>query len=239
MKLRFAIFSIISIFSFGLSGCGGGGGGTSGPVASTLSFPAAAAYASLEATGYSKSFTVSTTGTATCSGTGNITAGPVSTATTFDITPGNTVAALSGVETFTINLTNCSPSVISSTQTSYANPSNYFPLGATTTGIYASYLTPAVIPTTVTVGSTGIVGTLSLFTDSTEATSSGREDVTYTVTADTATTAIFNIIYKTYNASSTLTATETHAWRISATGALTPINVVIAFSSGLNETWTF
>jgi hypothetical protein len=240
MKLQSVILGAASVFVISLSGCGGGGSsGHTGPVTSTDSFPVAAAYASLEAAGYSKNFTVSTTGTATCSGSGNITVGAVSTSTTFNITPANTVAALSGVETYTINLTNCSPATSSFTQTTYANPSNYFPLGASATGIYAAYLTAAVIPTAVTVGSTGIVGTVSLFTDSTETSSTGHEDVTYTVTADTASTAMFNIIYKTYDATSTLTSTEADEWRMTAVGALTPVKLIIAYTSGLNETWTY
>ena len=50
---------------------------------------------------------------------------------------------------------------------------------------------------------------------------------------------IFNIIFKNYDTSSALTSTETDEWRITSAGALTPIKIIIAYSSGLNETWTY
>lgn len=237
-----AIFILASIVL--LSGCGGGGGssGPSGPVTSTDSFPLAQAVATNTAAGENRNFsaTATATGTASCSGSGNITSAPATTSTTFNITPTNTVSALSAVSTITLNWTNCTPASSVTTETDYYNPSNYLPLGFNSAGVnYGAYLTAPTIPTTVTVGATGILGTVNLYTDSTEATSNGHIDGSYVVTADTASTAIVTRIDKIYNSSGTLTATEQDAWRITAAGVLTRVTTNIQSTSGANVTFTY
>jgi hypothetical protein len=236
-----AIFILASIVL--LSGCGGGGGssGPSGPVTSTDSFPLAQAVAAKTAAGENRNFSATATGTASCSGSGNITEAPGTTATSFFyITPTDTVSALSAVRTITLNWTNCTPASSVATETIYYNPSNYLPLGFNSTGVnYGAYLTAPTIPATVTVGATGIIGTENLYTDSTEITSNGHIDGSYVVTADTASTAIITEIGKIYDASSTLTATEQDAWRITATGVLTRVTTNIQYTSGANVTFTY
>jgi len=82
------------------------------------------------------------------------------------------------------------------------------------------------------VGGTAVLGTETLYTDSTKSTPNGRVDLSYVVEADTATTAIINLISKNYNASGTLTATEQNRYRINATGTLTPTVFDIQYSNG-------
>jgi len=198
------------------------------------------AFAASWATGESRNFTATQTGSVSCSGTGNITVAPASTSTTFDITPTHTVAAVSAVETLTLNWTNCLPASNSTTATGYYTPGTYVPLGFNSVGAnYGAYLTAPTIPTTVTVGGTGIMGTENLYTDSTEVTSNGRIDVSYVVTADTVSTAIVTIINKEYDASSTLFFTELDAWRITTSGVATRISTTVQYASGTNIVWTY
>jgi hypothetical protein len=89
-----------------------------------------------------------------------------------------------------------------------------------------------VIPSSVTVGATGILGTQTLYTNSTKTTGEGTIAVSYVVEADTASTAIVNVIAKIYNIAGTLTATEQDRYRITSTGALTPTSVDIQYANG-------
>ena len=212
-----------------LVACGGGGGGATaaapaGPVASTDAFNLQSGYATLVSTGYSKTFNLS----GTCTGTYTITAGAASSSTTFEGS-----AAVSGNESATASLVGCSPSSIASTGTRYFNGS-YAPVGfdfpsGSGYGVYAS--TPT-ITTAAHVGDVTIIGTINLYTNSAKTTVAGREDVSYVISADTATTAIVNLITKTYNASNVLTVTEQDYYRIAANGTLTPIALDVQYANG-------
>ncbi|OIQ96950.1 hypothetical protein GALL_210170 [mine drainage metagenome] len=234
---------VASTFAAILTACGGGGTTAvtpTGPVTSTLSFPVAQAMATDASAGSSSNFTIAQTGSVSCSGSGNITRAPATTSTTFNITPTNTVSALSAVETITLNWTNCTPSTSVTTATLYYTPTTYVPLGLNSVGVnYGAYLTAPSYPATVMVGGTGIIGTENLYTDSTEVTSNGRIDGSYVVTADTATTAIITVIGKEYDASSVLVFTEQDAYRITATGVVTRISTNVQYANGINVTFTY
>jgi hypothetical protein len=223
MKFRnFALLSLITL----LTACGGGGGGSpaTGPVASTLSFPLQTGYKALIASGLStKSFTVS----GTCTGSGSKTSAPANTPATFE-----GVSGLSAVGTLTMTLTNCTPASTAQTYTSYFD-SNYVQLGFNSVGInYGVFLIAPNIPTSAAVGGTGVIGTMTFYTDSTKSVGNGREDLSYLVETDTATTAIVNLIAKVYNASGTLTATEQDRYRIDSVGTLTPVSADIQAANG-------
>lgn len=233
---RYSVTALALFTSALLIGCSGGGGGgaaaPAGPVTSTLSFPLQSAYKTLLANGLTKTFTVS----GTCSGTGSKTSAPATTAATFE-----GVAGFSAVQSFTLSYTNCTPASSATTFTSYYD-SNYVPLGFNSVGVnYGVWLTPPTIPPSVAVGGTAIVGTETLYTDSTKATGNGRIDQSYVIEADTSTTAIANLIAKIYNAAGTLTATEQDRFRIAATGALTPVSVDIQYANGSTThlVWTY
>ena len=210
-----------------LSACGGGGGGSaapSGPVTSTLSFPAQSAFNASVASGLTKSFVIS----GTCNGSATVTRAAAVGGATFEGVSGS----LSVVNTITTSFSNCTPASSASTTTAYYDTS-YVPLGNNTVGgNYGVYLTPPVIPTSVTVGATGVFGTITNYTNSTKTVAAGRQDVSYVVEADTASTAIINIISRVYNASNVLTATEQDRYRIGATGPLTFVSIDAQAANG-------
>jgi len=218
-----------------LYGCSGGGGGAvapAGPVISTLSFPLQSADKTTVANGWAKTFTIS----GTCSGTGSITRAPATTAATFE-----GVAGFSAEERINFTYTNCTPATTALTATSYYD-SNYVLLGFNSTGPnygYGLFLTPPTMPTSVTVGETGVVGTETLYTNSTKATGNGRIDASYVIEADTSTTAIASLIAKTYNSTGTLIATEQDRYRIAATGVLTPVSADIQAVNGPHLVWSY
>ena len=235
MKLQVKAIFIATAISF-LTACGGGGGGGSsgptntGPVASSLAFPLLSAFKSTTAKG--SSYVLHATGTTAtqstdglCTGTLSETDGPATTPATFEGS-----ASLSSVSVGTISFTNCTPASTSATEADYYD-SNYIPLGVNIQGgNYGVYLVAPQVPTTVTVGSTGLIGTLTYYADSTKATSAGRSDKSYVVEADTASSAIINVISKVYDASGNLTHTTQSRSRIDAAGNITPVSEDIQYS---------
>jgi hypothetical protein len=233
MKFNKFVFVIASISILGgCSGGGGGGGGsTTTTTASTTTFPYAAAAVAQRAIGWNKNFTATVTGSTSCSGSGSISVSPATTATTFALTPTNTVPALSGTQTVTLIWTNCNPTNNASSSTFYVNPSTYASYGSVNVGtFYNVNLTPPTLPTTVKIGDTGILGTINQYTDSTETVSNGIDQGSYMVSADTATTAIITII-DTYTGS-TDNGTALARYRISISGTLTPISFTESWTSG-------
>lgn len=216
---------ILLTISAALTACGGGGGGggSSGPVASTNTFNLQSAYTSLTSSGWSKTFTI----TGTCSGTIAITAGAVNTSTTFE-----SASALSGTTVTTSSFSNCTPSSSADTETKYTD-SNYIPLGYSVLGgKYAVYTATPTLPTTIRVGDTAVIGTLNRYTNNTKSTSAGTQIESFVVEADTATTAIINVVSKYYSSSNVLESTEQDRYRIDSNNRLTPISLDVSFSNG-------
>lgn len=216
-----------------LVACGGGGGSSAptGPVTSSLSFPLRSAVNTITANG--RSYTLTANGTTAtqstdglCSGTLSSTDAPANVSTTFEGNP-----ALSSVGVSTLSFTNCTPSSFASTGTAYYDVS-YLPLGNSDSGgTYGVYLTPPVIPTTVRVGDAGLVGTVTYYTNSTKATGDGRSDKSFVVEADTANTAVVNLISKRYNSSSQLLYTEQSRTRIDAAGNITQVSIDVQYAT--------
>jgi len=218
-RLSLALLATLAL----LTACGGGGGTSTpaGPVTSTLSFPLQTGYRTLTANGAANTFTIS----GTCTGSGSHTVGAANTSTTFE---GST--ALSASSTWTFTFTNCTPSSTAATSTTYYD-SNYVPRGFSSVGVnYGVYLTAPTIPSSIMVGNTGTIGTETLYTNSSKAVGDGTSVVSYVVEADTATTAIINLINRRYNAGGTLIATEQDRYRIDAAGNLTPVSADIQYS---------
>jgi hypothetical protein len=213
---------ISSVILFSACGGGGGGAGNNGPVASTNTFNIQSGYQRLKSTGFSKTFNI----TGTCTGTLTITAAPATSATTFEGS-----SALSGAEVVSTSWTNCTPATGSATAVRYYDY-NYVPRGYSTTGDYGLYLTPPSVPTTARINDVVVVGSITKYTSSAKTTPNGREDITLAMEADTATTAIANIISKTYNASGTLLWTEQDRYRVAADGSLTPLSLDIQYANG-------
>lgn len=199
--------------ALGLSSCGGGGGSLS-----TLSFPLKSAYSTLVANGYTKHYTVS----GTCSGTASETVAPAKPGAIFEGTPG-----FSADSTVTISLTNCTQATTTATLKSYYD-TNYTPLGFNIVdGEYGVYLTPAVIPVSVVVGDSGIIGTITTYTDSTKTTRTGREDVSYVVGPDATNTAMVNLIFKIYDPAGVQSSTEQDRYRVTIDGVITAVSKII------------
>jgi hypothetical protein len=212
------------VMSVALTACGGGGGGgASGPVSSTNTFDIRAGIARLTASGFSTTLTVS----GTCSGTFALTSGPATTNTVFEGS-----AALSRSSVASLTVSNCTPASNVGTTTSYFD-SNYVPLGfAIVGGDYGVWTSPPSLPNNARVGDVAVVGTINKYTNSTKSTPSGTQQNSYVIEADTATTAIANLISKTYNASNVLTSTEQDRYRIAADGSLTLISIDIQYANG-------
>ena len=232
---RFAPALLVSTL---LAGCGGGGGGGSsapGPVTSTLSFPLQSAHNAFVAGGVTRSFTVSITAvsgasTVTCSGTGTLAASPATTAATFEGKP-----ALSALSTVTITTSaspGCNAATITTTLTDYYD-SNFVALGHNTVGgDYGVFLTAPSLPTSAKVGDAGILGTETLYTNSTKTTSVGTSAVTFALEADTANTAIVNVKSTDSDATGKVILTTQSRYRIADVGAVTPISVDAQFTNG-------
>lgn len=94
------------------------------------------------------------------------------------------------------------------------------------------YQTPPVLPVAAKVGDAGILGSMAIYTSSNKSTSAGRLDGSYVIEPDTATTAIGNLIGKTYNTSNVLTSTEQDRYRIATDGSLTLISIDIQYANG-------
>lgn len=211
--------------SVALTACGGGGGGggASGPVSSTNTFDIRSGLARLVANGSSNTLTVS----GTCAGTFVLTSGPASTNAVFEGS-----AALSRSSVASLTVSNCTPASNVGTTTGYYD-SNYAPLGyATVGGDYGVWSATPTLPTAAKVGDVAVLGTINKYTNSTKSTSAGKQENSYVIEADTSTTAIANVISKTYNASNTLTLTEQDRYRVAADGSLTLTSIDIQYANG-------
>ncbi len=157
----------------------------------------------------------------------SITSAAATTATTFEGSP-----ALSSNAVGTYSWTGCTPASGSTTIVRYYD-SNYLPLGRQVVGDdYGVFTGSPTLPTTAKVGDVYVIGTQQEYSNSTKTTPTGREDTTLVMEADTATTAIANLISKSYNTSGTLTATEQNRYRVAANGTLTPISFDIQYANG-------
>lgn len=227
IKFRLSFLGIAGSVAI-LVGCGGGIPHATTPVgtvASTLSFPLKAALDAVTANG--ASFTLHANGTlatqatdGACTGTLTVIQTPANTAVTFEGT-----SALQSTSVVRTDYTNCAPASATSTETDYFDSSSYLPLGFSVQGgQYGVYRSAPTIPVTVTVGMSGVIGTVDIFTDSTKVVSAGHADRSYIIEADTATTAIANAITRTYNAANTLLSTSQVRYRIDALGSFTAVS---------------
>lgn len=212
-------------FLVGLTACGGGGG-ASGPVTSSNSFDIRAGSARLIANGATTTLTIS----GTCSGTFLQTNGAATTRTTFEGS-----SALSGDFVFTANYSNCAPATSSGTTTLYYD-TNFVQIGYDSgSGGYGIWSATELLPTAAKVGDVGIVGIINKYRNSTKSTYTGKQEISYVIEPDTDTTAIANLIYKTYNTSNALTSTEQDRYRVAADGSLSLISKDIQNATGSNS----
>lgn len=205
----------LACFTTLLAACGGGGGGTSA-VASTETFQLRAAWVNYYTDAGSHPFTVngSSSGYA-YSGTGSV------------ATSGANAALFQGVNCFyattslgaTITVAG-QTTQISGSGTLYADY-NYNPLGSSNANEYVVVQGTATIPATGKVGDSGVLYTANRYSDVSMAIQTGTQTMSYTLAADTATTALLRISIVNKNLSGGTDSTETLTFRITPAGALT------------------
>ena len=209
-----------------VSACGGGGGGgAGGPVASTNTFDIQAGWSRLITSGYTKTLTIS----GSCAGTFVITESAATSGSTFENT-----AALSNNTVTNMTLTNCTPASSIDTDVTYCD-STYGPLGYSVGGgDYAVWSGTPALPTAAKVGDITTVGSADRYTNNTKSTSAGRQDATLVMEADTATTAIANLVIKYYSAApyNRLDQTIQRRFKVAADNSLTLISVDVQFANG-------
>jgi hypothetical protein len=144
------------------------------------------------------------------------------------------VVGYSATTNSTRTLSNCTPAVVQDTTVEYFN-SSYAPLGETDTSpaMYGKFNPVPTIPTSATVGSSGALSTMQLWTDATKTTPAGSIAVSYSLLPDTTTTAIARLTFVNYNTSSQVTATVTKNYRLSTSGALQFVGMTVAYANGL------
>lgn len=222
-----------------LAGCGGGGSDSSGtpspspaPVPAAMSFPLQAGYQSRIKAGSNDDFTI----TGPCAGTANISNGAAS-PIVFEGSSG-----FAATQSATFILTNCTPAKTVLSGTSYFD-ATYTPLGSSTTGaVYETFLTaPLAFAASVKVGDTATVATFTRYADSTKAVVTGQRVLSYVVEADSANTAIVNLISKTYDTATPaqLLITQQSRYRIAADGSLSIITIDNQFSTNSTDHYVY
>ena len=224
MTMSFVRAIVLGATAAFLAGCGGGG--DSGVVVSggATVFPLRAGYQARMKAGVVDNYTVSDG----CVGTARTTASAAINAT-FEGVAGFAVLQM------VIANTTCLPGMVGKSITSFFDV-NYAPLGfSTPNGAYEKLLTlPQSFPAGVKVGDSAVLATLTEYADNTQATVTGRSDMSYVVerdTANTANTAIVNVISKNYNAAGELLLTVQNRYRITADGTLTSTTIDMEYSN--------
>lgn len=212
-------------------GRGPGGGSDTNSAVSTSTFNIAAGIQKLVANGSTTRLNI----TGSCIGTYSLSIGPANVATTFETQP-----ALSATELENISFTTCtSPSTITATSIYYN--ASYVLLGFSSVGsVYGVNVPTSAFPNSARVGDVAILGTVNLYPDQTKVLVSGVQQKTYVVEQDTASTAILNIISKTFKYDipvvnggilipppPTLSVTEQFRYRVAPDGGLTLIFIDI------------
>jgi hypothetical protein len=218
-----------------LSACGGGGGGdnntpvTPSAVVSTASFPVAGTVSASEQT--SDSYTVSTIDSSGKTDTLTVTNVPGAQATFEKMT------ASTSVQTAILKQNGVLLNQVVST--SYFQLTPYLNYGEIdqSTGHYTvtDITTPLYLPATAKVGDTGAINAATTYTNSTKTTVVSRMTRTWSLEADTATTAFLCANIVTTPVSGTVSK-ESHCYRITTSGVITGHKMIFTESG---QTLTF
>ena len=219
-----AFAAVAGIFAIALTACGGGGGGggsTAPPPATTYDLQTGiSSLVSQGQTGnVALSGTVTQNGTAVSfTGTGTLTLAPA-VAATF-----NNTAALSQSQTIAGTITAAGQTIplpATSVVDYYASGTDAF-LGETGAS-YDVAQAPFTYPTMVVGGSTGTLGTISNYTDSTMSVSLGTTEVTYAVTApvDPGSPVLVKVTNLSKDPMGTVLETDVTSYTLTGSGILT------------------
>lgn len=191
-------------------------------ITSAASFALQRAYQARVAAGASDTLTVS----GTCSGSSTIVVGTPQ-AVSFE-----GLSALRTTQTNTLTLTNCAPSTLVIYDQLYLDASST-PLGASQVGLDYAKLsaTSTPWPVSVKVGDAGTIATFTTYADDTKTVTIGRRVMTYVVEPDSTTTAIVNIISKSYDTSDQLLLNQQVRYRIDSAGKLELVSIDAQYST--------
>lgn len=221
---------ILGFLAAFMSACGGGDGNGS---TQSGTYDLKAGYANLVTMGLTSAVSFSgnvvadgVTAAFTGSGTYTLTAGA---STTF-----NDAAALSQDETIAGTVTVDGQSqAISSAATNFYATGTYAYLGLTATGEYAVAQAPLTYPDSVVVGSAAVLGTVSVYSDSTMSTPVGSSQVSYAVTSsDVANSLTVTITTQDYDTSNDLLETDVATYTLSSANVLSFVSLASTTSTG-------
>ncbi len=214
------ILLLVAVCSSALAACGGG---HSGSTPQSTTYDLQAGYGNLITTGLTTTVTLSGTdvvnGTSvTFTGNGTLSYAPA-TSTIFDNSP-----ALSQMESFTGTVSVAGQSKdLSTSVTDFYAPSTYAFLGeSSTTGEYDVAQSPIVYPSSVVGGSSGALGTINRYTDSTMSVTLGTAQLSYTVSApvDSGSPVLVAITNAIYDTSDTLVETDVSTFSLTTSNEL-------------------
>ena len=245
-SIQKSAFTLLTItISALLSACGGGGGSTvSNTPTPVATYKYQSAVQAQNTAGYSLSFNVavSDSGQSICSGTGSISLMPSALQTTLNVA-GNNVIVYSGSYATNINFPTASScaslnSSLTKTSTYYFSTTSNLPVAINTNGQLSLVQTALNYPSAVSVGSTGTIGTYTIYSDSSATKKLGTETISYAVTAGassdyvvvTTTDQVFDLTGATY-------ITVTSVSHLSSTGVLS-LQSVSDTLSGITVTLT-
>ena len=225
MKTHHKLTAVATLMALILIGCGGGGSsGSSAPAISSAPpvFNYKSASQVLHNSGQSVSFNATQTGSANCNGSGVITVSPATTATTFYVTPSQSINAWMATSTVTLNWTNCTPATTKISEIDYFDANSLQPRGFSTNSGFGVFLNPPTYPSTVAADETGTIGTMNLYMNSTESTLLGYSDWSYSVVAGSiSNTVLITITAQTYNSSNALIETVSTVGQLTSSGTVT------------------
>ncbi|MBK9347466.1 MAG: hypothetical protein IPN06_14230 [Burkholderiales bacterium] len=232
--LRLPIALGIAVF---LVACGGGGGSASPTAPSATAFPLRAAIDAVTRDG--ETFTLTATGTAAteatdgrCSGSMRQTSSPANVSTSFR---GQPVLASTHTSTATLDSI-CSSTSASSTQSTNYYDTRYTPVATVHgDGSYTVWDSTPTLPDTARVGDSGPIGTMTEYTSAGAV--SGSSAYSYVIEADTASTALFNMVLRYYDTAGKLSLTSQTRRQLNPEGTAAPVvswDIQSAESSGIH-----
>ena len=222
-----------------LTACGGSGGGDGSAGGTAVSpggqtitkFPLRQAYKAFIVNGYSnKQFTVS----GDCSGTATQSSSAPPQNAVFDGIPAHAIT-LTGA----LQLSNCGTGQAASLSNQYfatnSNPNvvEYSTLGAVDAdGSVARFDTPLTMPEFVVAGSSGRLGTESIYPNATSRTPVGRTVQDYSTSADVNDTLLVRLTADTYDDKNQLTVAQVAVYRLSAFGSFDLVRIEVSYPGG-------
>lgn len=211
------LLSILTI-PFLIAACGGGGSSTT-PTASTDTYQLQKAYVNYVTDSSSRSFSISGVSSGdNLSGTGRSTSGTLG-AATFE---GQSV--LSKTSVITGNIIRAGTSIPwSSSQTTYVD-SAYRLIGRDGGSEYLVVTSFSMPNDSAKVNATGSLFSATRYTNSTKSSVIGTRTATYALEPDTSSTALLNFIIVEKDTNGKTTSTGTSVFRVTPSGALTPIS---------------